>query len=209
MSRINLLPWRDELRREKNVEFGAICLTVLVVALLIALGVNRGIHYTKLNQQKRNDLLSDEIKKLDNKLVKIKEFDKKREELAERIRSISALQKGLHKSVSLFNEIASTIPQETYLKLLQQKGQDGKLFLLLDGVSLKNRFVSKYMENLDKSKFFGKPLLKYIKLSNVKVSSGRRSGTVVSVNNFSVRVDIASEEKKPKDGNKAKPKRGN
>ncbi len=74
MSSINLLPWRDELRREKKREFlGYLALTALLAVTVLALWM----HVVNLRidtQQARNALLNREISAMDAQVKEIHEL---------------------------------------------------------------------------------------------------------------------------------------
>ena len=92
MAKINLLPWREELRKEKQKEF----LTLLGMAAVFALVVWGGVHFyhTQLIEyhQARNHYLEQEIAKLDEKIKEIKRLEKEKERLLARMRAIEQLQ---------------------------------------------------------------------------------------------------------------------
>ena len=74
MTRINLLPWREELRQEKQKQF----MTLLVLSMILAAAIVGLIHF-QMNgkiayQNSRNSVLSKEISKLDNEIAEIKEL---------------------------------------------------------------------------------------------------------------------------------------
>ena len=92
MANINLLPWREESRREKRKEFlGYLAVTLLASVVAVVLWVflvNQRIEA----QQARNALLSKEIASLDEKVKEINELKKRREQVLARMRVIQELQ---------------------------------------------------------------------------------------------------------------------
>jgi type IV pilus assembly protein PilN len=88
MAHINLLPWREERRQERQKQF----LIGLGASLLLAgLLVYAWIFYvdTLINeQQERNTFLQSEIKKLDVKIKQISKLEEEREKLLARIQVI-------------------------------------------------------------------------------------------------------------------------
>ena len=77
MARINLLPWRDELRKQRQINF----LIILGVAVGLTVLAMFGVHYyykDRIEYQKsRNAYLNKEIKKLDQQIKKIKTYAKR------------------------------------------------------------------------------------------------------------------------------------
>ena len=72
MSQINLLPWREELRKRRQKEFGI----TAGVAVLLMLGVIGGVHLWYQDQiefqNSRNAFLNKEIKQLDARIKEIR-----------------------------------------------------------------------------------------------------------------------------------------
>ena len=72
MARINLLPWREELRQEQKKQF----ITMAVMTALLALAVWGLIHFqmqSKIDYQlSRNNFMNIEIKKLDDEIKEIR-----------------------------------------------------------------------------------------------------------------------------------------
>ena len=92
MARINLLPWREELRSQRRTEY----LTVVGICAAIALLVWGAIHWhfnERIDYQKsRNDYLQAEIKNLDKKIAQIRELEKEKDRLLARMKAIETLQ---------------------------------------------------------------------------------------------------------------------
>ncbi len=158
MTQINLLPWREDLRKEKQTEFAVLTVVVVVLAGLACLAVHMFNESQISNQKKRNKLIQDEIAIVDKKIKEIKDIEERRDALKARIGVIEGLQSGRPEMVRLFNEFIRTVPKEVYLDSFEQKGGQ----LTIKGVALSQSRVSEYMENLDKSPIFGIPKLKVI-----------------------------------------------
>lgn len=170
MAKINLLPWREELKEKRKNEF----ITMLVVALLvgggIAFGVNMAIGQMIDNQKSRNDRLQAEIKILDKKIKTIKDLERQKAQLEQRMKVITDLQKQRPEAVHLFDEVVQTLPSGVFLKSVKQTGNK----LTLEGTAQSNARVSTYMENIDASAWLTKPVLKGIK-TEAKGDAGRAS----------------------------------
>ncbi|MBT4162092.1 MAG: pilus assembly protein PilN, partial [Gammaproteobacteria bacterium] len=76
--RINLLPWREELRDQKKQEFLNITLGVLVLAGAIVGGVDRYYNRAIDLQSARNGFLTREIGVLEERIEEIKLLQQKR-----------------------------------------------------------------------------------------------------------------------------------
>lgn len=158
MAHINLLPWREEERTRKKKEFftitGGVSLLMGVIGLAVHLYVGGIVDY----QVSRNDLLKDEIKKVDAKIKEIKELEKKKEQLISRMRIIERLQRNRPEVVHVFDELARIVPEGLYIENMEQKGR----LLTIKGRAQSNARVSAFMRALEASKWFASPSLTVI-----------------------------------------------
>lgn len=175
MTRINLLPWREELRQEKQKQFmSMMVLTIILSAAIVGLihfQMNSKIEY----QEDRNRFLTAEIKKLDKEIEEIRELQKVRKSLIERMEVIQDLQGSRPSIVHLFTELVTTVPNGVYLKNLEQV----KDTLRIVGEAESNARVSSYMRNLSDSEWLKDPNLDVIEIEDKKVT--RISSFILSV----------------------------
>ena len=165
MTRINLLPWREELRQERQKQF----MTLLVLTALLAAAIVGLIHF-QMNQKidyqnSRNAFLTTEISKLDKEIKEIAELQKVRKSLIERMDIIQALQRSRPSIVHLFTELVTTVPNGVFLQTLEQKGDT----LIITGEAESNARVSSYMRNLNNSEWLKDPNLEIIEIKDKKV----------------------------------------
>jgi len=163
---INLLPWREELRQEQKKQF----ITMAVMSALLALAVWGLIHFqmqSKIDYQlSRNNYMTNEIKKLDEEIKEIRELQKVRRSLVERMEVIQDLQASRPTIVHLFSEIVSTVPNGVYLESLAQTGSN----LLINGEAASNARFSTYMRNLSASEWLKDPNLTVIEIEDITVN---------------------------------------
>lgn len=173
MARINLLPWREELRKKKQQDFLAgIGAGFLVTGLILVL-VYLHVESLKEYQNRRNQLLKDEITILDKKIAEIKDIEDKKAKLLTKIDVIQKLQQSRPEIVHLFDELAKTTPEGVYLTKFIQVGVN----LTLDGKAESNARVSTFMRAIDASGWLNSPELSVIK------GQGKNSG---EMNDFSM-----------------------
>lgn len=158
MAKINLLPWREELRREKTRQFVSVTgfsvvLTLCVIALVHVM-INGQISY----QKSRNQVLKDEIAQLDIALKEIEGLEETKDKLLSRMDIIQSLQRKRPQVVHLFDEIVRTVPEGIYLTGIKQNGSE----LTINGVAESNGRVSAYMRNIDASEWMSTPKLTVI-----------------------------------------------
>ncbi len=166
MTRINLLPWREELRQEQKKQFGVMVgLTMALAAAIVGL-----IHMQmagKIDYQlSRYNFMSSEIGNLDADIAEISELLKVRRNLVERMEIIQDLQGSRPSIVHLFTEIVSTVPNGVYLETLNQTGGN----LVVNGEAESNARVSTYMRNLTESEWLKRPNLSVIEIEDKTVN---------------------------------------
>lgn len=165
MTRINLLPWREELRQERQKEFVSFT-SLAVVLMLTILGA---IHFQISNvidyHNSRNTLIQNEINLVTSQITEISELQKVRKSLVERMDVIQDLQSSRPSIVHLFSELVSTVPNGVYLKELKQ--EEGSISI--KGIAESNTRVSAYMRKLNKSEWLKDPDLEIITITDQKV----------------------------------------
>jgi type IV pilus assembly protein PilN len=172
MSRINLLPWREELRKQKQQQFVVVSAGTAVVAGLLVLLTHMQISGLIDKQDQRNQFLDNEIAALDKKIHKIKDLEKTKTALLARMDIIQQLQHSRPQSVHLMDQLVQTLPDGLYLRKISQKGSA----LTLSGSAQSNARVSAYMRNIDGSEWMAKPKLEVIE---TKDGDSRRSAEFV------------------------------
>lgn len=159
MALINLLPWREELRQEKQKEFLGILMLVLILALVAAFAWHSVVQSNIENQQSRNKMLQDNIKLLENDLKEIKKLEETKKLWLARMDVIQGLQSNRAEVVKLFDQLARTIPDGAFLSGLELAG-DSKL--TVKGFARTNRQVSTLMRQADQADKFNNSFLKNI-----------------------------------------------
>ncbi|MDX1801371.1 MAG: PilN domain-containing protein [Marinobacter sp.] len=167
MAKINLRPWREELRAEKQQQF----LVMLVGALIVAGGLaflwksdlDSQISY----QQSRNSYIQTATKKLDAQIKEIEDLKRKRDELLARMRVIQDLQGKRPIIVRVFDELVRTLPEGLYYTSLKKSGDR----LDIVGMAESNSRISTLMRHFENSDWFTDP-----NLTNVSSADNRRAG---------------------------------
>lgn len=159
MAKINLLPWREELRKEKQQEFiGVIAFVVIVTAALVWF-VTGQVENQYMAQKNRNAFIQKEMSVLSEKISEIRALREKREQLLERMELIQNLQGNRPIIVRLFDEIARSIPDDLYFTSLEISGNQ----VSVKGRAKSNNRVAALMRNFDDSDWFDDPNLISVK----------------------------------------------
>ncbi len=188
MPHINLLPWRDELRKRREKEF----IVTAVIAALMMGGVVLGVHLHYESriayQNQRNTFIDTEIASLDKKIKEIENLKKERDSLIARTKVIQDLQAGRPEIVHVFDELVTTLPDGVYYTKVAQKGQG----MNLQGVAQSNARVSSLMRSLNTSTWFENPSL-------VEITANPQKETAVRLSKFSLNVNQARKKKQGED----------
>jgi type IV pilus assembly protein PilN len=165
MPRINLLPWREEQRRERKLAFlvalggGTIAAVLVASALYLLMGSMVDA------QNRRNEMLRGEIKLLDKQIEEINDLENAKQKFIARMEIIEKLQRSRPQIVHVFDEIVRTLPDGVYLTGVKQTDKK----LKFEGVAQSSTRVSAFMRNIDSSEWLKNPELEV-------VESGKAAG---------------------------------
>jgi type IV pilus assembly protein PilN len=201
MPRINLLPWREEERKERKVAF-----TVALGLSALAAGVVTFAIYLLFGsmidaQERRNEQLRVEIKKLDKQIEEINDLESSKQRFIARMEIIEKLQRSRPEIVHVFDEIVRTLPDGVYLTGVQQTDKRFKF----EGVAQSSTRVSSFMRNIDGSDWLHNPELEVVKTSTGK---GPGSSFTLYANEVSTAGDDDSGKRKGRPGAKVMASRG-
>ena len=174
MPRINLLPWRAELRTRRRNQFFIGLAASLGAAGLAVLASNFVMEGIVSNQTSRNDLLKTEIAALDKRIAEILDLEAKKERLLARMEIIEQLQRSRPEVVHLFDELVRTLPDG--VRLVSIKQTDRRLEIKGDAES--NTRVSAFMRNIDKSKWLTQPDLQVVEVREAGARPKKGQGPV-------------------------------
>jgi len=158
MPHINLLPWREVARAEKQRQFMVIAVGASVLAALMVAFIH--IQFTSMinGQNVRNKYLQDTIKSVEKEIEEIKTLKEDKKALLARMEVIQKLQSSRPEIVHLFEEIAKATPKGVFLLKTARKGRN----MQIEGVANSNDSVSAFMRQLDASPWLSNPKLSVI-----------------------------------------------
>ncbi len=159
MARINLLPWREQLREERKQRF--------LVAMVAFIGLGAGLVFLAAqylnaqieNQMARNEFVRKEIAVLDARIKEISELKTKKEQLLERMKIIQDLQGNRPVIGRVFDQLVRTLPDGVYFSSVKMAGKA----ITIAGAAESNNRVSNLMRNLDASEWLEAPNLSEVK----------------------------------------------
>ena len=158
MPRINLLPWRDEERKERKLKFLVALGGSAVAACLVAFVGYLMMDSMVSAQDARNARLKEEIAELDKQIEKINSLEADKARFIARMDVIEKLQRSRPEIVHVFDEIVKQLPDGVYLTAITQNGSR----LKFEGVAQSSTRVSAFMRNIDGSNYLKNPELEVV-----------------------------------------------
>jgi type IV pilus assembly protein PilN len=163
ITRINLLPHREERRKRSRQHFYMLLGGTAVLGVLIVVAVH-GFYAARIEiQNDRNTFLKGENAKLDKEIAEIKKLRDEIQALLARKQIIETLQADRAQTVHLLDELVRQMPEGVYLRSLTQKG----LNLNVVGYSQSNARVSTLMRNIESSPWLETPGLVEVRAAMV------------------------------------------
>ena len=184
MARINLLPWREERRKEQLRQFISMLGLSIFMMVLVILAVHLQYNRMISAQESRNSFLKNEITAVEKQIREINALAKEKKRLLARMEVIQQLQRNRPGIVHLFEEMVKVIPEGAHIKSLNQKSNK----LTINGIAQSNARVSAYMRNIDGSLWLTKPQLNIIQKKGKSKKEGGR--------NFILRAEQLAQPKK-------------
>jgi len=187
MIKINLLPHREEKRKQRKNAFFAMLALSAAVGMLLVLLVGAFFANSISNQEQRNQFISQENTRLDGEIKEIASLKQEIDSLKARQQAVEDLQSDRNQPVYLMDELVKQVPEGIYLRGFKQDGQR----VVLNGYAQSNERVSELLRNLsNNSPWLERPDL--IEIRSANIGSGKDSKRVFD---FTVNVGI----KRPSD----------
>ncbi|QSL90767.1 PilN domain-containing protein [Ectopseudomonas toyotomiensis] len=190
MARINLLPWREQLREERKQRFLVSLVGVLVVAAGVVFLGDQLLSGAIDQQNARNEFIRKEIAVLDARIKEISELKTRRQQLLERMKIIQDLQGNRPIIGRVFDQLVRTLPDGVYFSNVKMVG--AKIDIL--GAAESNNRVSNLMRNLDASEWLSAPNLTQVKATT--------AGALDQANVFQLSVQQTQPAAEAVEGNK-------
>ncbi|NOQ13442.1 MAG: pilus assembly protein PilN [Methyloprofundus sp.] len=159
MTRINLLPWREELRKTRKEEFIISMVIVAVVAIAIMFAIQMYLDGLISEEKNKKRIVGKKVAELNLITAKIKDIQKQNATLQRKRKAIQKLQKSRPEIVHFFDEIAKVTPEGVFLTQLKQNNSR----ISLMGKTESNARVSAFMRNVESSQWLVNPVLNVIK----------------------------------------------
>ncbi|MBP9763928.1 MAG: PilN domain-containing protein [Gammaproteobacteria bacterium] len=191
MSKINLLPWREGLKKVKNQIFYVILGSLIAASVLVTVLIDRYLNYKVAVENANIQYINQELKKAKEEVAEVKSLKRNKKQLLERMNIIQSLQADRPSAVKLLDMVPRVLPDGLYLVNLSRKetvpeteatstnekektsdmvakknGLGNKKYsVVIQGVALTNGSISVFLKNLEKIKWIAE-----VKLNEVSIN---------------------------------------
>lgn len=155
MTHINLLPWREQLKKEKQKQFLALLVLSIGVTLFICLMIHLVLARQYATQMAANNYFNQEIASVDAQIVEVNAIKQKKNDLIRRLYIIQRLQTDRAQLVQMFYDFVKVLPPGIYITSVKKEGST----ITVTGRAQSNQQVSSLMKNVDASGSFANPIL--------------------------------------------------
>jgi type IV pilus assembly protein PilN len=168
---INLLPHREERRRQRKRAFFVGLGVSVFAGILIAGGWYLALQQMTVAQNARNEFLAAEIKRLEGQIKDIATLKAEIDSLQARQKAVEDLQTNRNIPVYLLDELVRYTPEGIYLTSIKQTGTQ----VVVAGVAQTNERVSEFLRNTqNQSKWLHRPELVEIKAVTQAPTAGSK-----------------------------------
>jgi len=162
MPRINLLPWREELRQKRKKDFLLAVFGAVMIGGLMAYATKLTVQGMTSNQNSRNNMLRTEIAELDQQIEEILGLESQKERLLARMEIIDRLQRSRPEIVHIFDEMVAALPEGVHLVEIKQLDTR----IEFQGAAQSSTRVSALMRNIDASDWLRDPGLDVVETTD-------------------------------------------
>ena len=160
LTRINLLPYREEIKQRKQQQFKILMLGAFAVGLGLAAATYLGIDNAISNQEGRNNFLQTEIDRLDRELGEIEKLQQEKEAFLAKKLKVEELQEKRYQAAYILDSLNALTPDNTYLTALEAESPTS---YKISGRAISDNKIAVMMRSLPSTGIFLQPELLSIK----------------------------------------------
>lgn len=160
LTRINLLPYREEIKQRKQQQFKVLMLGAFAVGLGLAAVTYLGIDNAISNQEGRNNFLQTEIDRLDRELGEIDKLQQEKEAFLAKKLKVEELQEKRYQAAYILDSLNTLTPDNTYLTALEAESPTS---YKISGHAISDNKIAVMMRSLPSTGIFLQPELLSIK----------------------------------------------
>ena len=188
MIRINLLPHREERRKQRRQAFFAMLALSALVGGIVLMVVGGFIANSIFSQEARNTIIRNANAKLDLEIKEIASLKQEIDALKARQQAVEDLQSDRNQPVHLLDELVKQVPEGIYLRSFKQEAQR----VVLNGYAQSNERVSELLRNLSNNS----PWLEHPDLIEIRSTALGQGKDAKKVFDFTINVGIKRESAK-------------
>ena len=160
LTRINLLPYREEIKQRKQQQFKILMLGAFAVGLGLVAATYLGIDSAISNQEGRNNFLQTEIDRLDRELGEIDKLQQEKEAFLAKKLKVEELQEKRYQAAYILDSLNTLTPDNTYLTALEAESPTS---YKISGHAISDNKIAVMMRSLPSTGIFLQPELLSIK----------------------------------------------
>ena len=160
LTRINLLPYREEIKQRKQQQFKILMLGAFAVGLGLVAATYLGIDNAISNQEGRNNFLQTEIDRLDRELGEIDKLQQEKEAFLAKKLKVEELQEKRYQAAYILDSLNTLTPDNTYLTALEAESPTS---YKISGHAISDNKIAVMMRSLPSTGIFLQPELLSIK----------------------------------------------
>lgn len=158
--KINLLPYREEIKQRKKQQFKLLMLAALLTGLGLSVLTYLSINSAISNQDGRNAFLEAEIAKLDKDLGEIQKLQQEKENFLAKKQKVEELQEKRSQAAYIIDTLNVLTPDNTYLTTLEA---ENPTTYKVTGRAISDNKIAVFMRALPSTGVFSQPELLSIK----------------------------------------------
>ena len=158
--KINLLPYREEIKQRKRQQFKILMLSSLLIGVGLSAIAYLAINNAISDQESRNAFLEAEITKLDNDLGEIKKLQQEKENFLAKKQKVEELQENRSQAAYIIDSLNVVIPDNTYITSLDAENPTS---YKITGRAISDNKIAMFMRSLPSTGIFMQPELLEIK----------------------------------------------
>lgn len=159
-TKINLLPYREEIKQRKKQQFNILMLSALLVGVGLSVLAYVSINSAISNQENRNQFLETEISKLDTDLGEIKKLQQEKENFLAKKQKVEELQEKRSQAAYIIDTLNVLTPENTYLTAVNA---ENPTTYTITGRAMSDNKIAMLMRALPSTGVFSQPELLSIK----------------------------------------------
>ncbi|AWL27773.1 hypothetical protein A7P53_02445 [Acinetobacter defluvii] len=150
MAKINLLPWREELREQRKKQFVAISIGIAILGFIIVLLAWMYFNQRLEDQEQANQLVVSTNQNLDTQLKTLDGLQEQRNAIIERMKLIQGLQGQRPVTVRLVDELVRVVPPAMYITKFSRTGDK----FTIEGKAESPNTVADLLRGLEASEWY-------------------------------------------------------